>query len=84
MQERLQQMGFVLTYITTTAKEPIAIPMEWTPPENFSGLDLQPDPESGLLHIVPNYLPEIIEEEGVEFEASPEFVAEQVDEPTDN
>jgi hypothetical protein len=78
MQERIQQMGFVLTYITVTAKEPVVIPMDWTPPENFSGIDLQPEMDSQVLHIVPTYLPEIIEDdEGNEFEASPEFLAEQ-------
>lgn len=79
MQERIQQMGFVLTYLTVTATEPVVIPMDWTPPENFSGIDLQPEMDSQVLHIVPTFLPEIIvDEDGVEFEASPEFLAEQV------
>jgi hypothetical protein len=73
MQGRLQNMGFVLTYLVTTAPGPVTIPMDFVPAENFDGLDMTPDIENRVLHVTPKYLPEA---EPV-FEASPEFLAEE-------
>ena len=55
LMERTASMGYVLTYLVLTATEPIQVPMEYAPPTDFIGLDLVPDPENGILNVVPSY-----------------------------
>jgi len=60
MHEKVGRMGYVLTFIAINSEFPITIPMDWTAPTDFAGLDLLPDPENETLHVVPKYLPEAV------------------------